>query len=58
MAKKEEIKYWDIRNVLSVKARYYVIFGERSNGKTYGTLEYCLEEYFKNGDEGIIVIIV
>ena len=51
MAKKEKIKYWDIWNVLSVEARYYVIFGERSNGKTYGTLEYCLEEYFKNGDE-------
>ena len=51
MAKKEKIKYWDIWNILSVKARYYVIFGERSNGKTYGTLEYCIEEYFKNGDE-------
>ena len=51
MAKKEKIKYWDIWNVLTVEARYYVIFGERSNGKTYGTLEYCLEEYFKNGDE-------
>lgn len=51
MAKKEKIKYWDIRNVLSIEARYYFIFGERSNGKTYGTLEYGLEEYFKNGSQ-------
>lgn len=48
---KEKNKYWDIRNVLSIEAQYYVIFGERSNGKTYGTLEYCLQEYFKNGSE-------
>lgn len=51
MAKKEKIKYWDIRNVLSINARYMLIIGERSNGKTYGTITYCLEEYFKNGSE-------
>ena len=48
---KEKNKYWDIRNVLSIEAQYYVIFGERSNGKTYGTLEYCLKDHFDNGSE-------
>lgn len=48
---KEKIKFWDIRNVLSYNAKYNVVFGERSNGKTYGTLEYCLEEYINNGSE-------
>ena len=38
-------KYWDIRNVLSRHARYNIIFGERSNGKTYGVLQYGLEKY-------------
>ncbi len=51
MAKKEKIKYYDIHKILSYEVLYYVIYGERSNGKTYGTLLYCLEEYFKNGSE-------
>ena len=43
-----KIKYWDINNILSKHAKYNVVFGERSNGKTYGVLQYGLEEYFKN----------
>jgi len=49
MAKKNI--YWDIYPILSKKARYNVIYGERSNGKTYGTLQYCLECYFKDESE-------
>ena len=49
--KKEKIKYWSIYPILSKDAQYNVIFGERSNGKTYGTLEYCTDQYFKNGSE-------
>lgn len=52
MAKKvEKIQYWSIFPILSKQAQYNIIFGERSNGKTYGTLEYCLTEYFKDGSE-------
>ena len=51
MAKKEKIKYYDISKILSIEAQYYVIYGERSNGKTYGTLKHCLEDYFKYGSE-------
>ena len=32
-----------------------MIIGERSNGKTYGTIKYGLEEYFKNGGEIAII---
>ena len=46
-----KIHYWDIYPILSKKARYNIIYGERSNGKTYGTLQYCLECYFKDGSE-------
>ena len=46
-----KIKYWDILPILSRNARYNVIFGERSNGKTYGTLQYALEEYFAGRGE-------
>lgn len=51
MAKKEKIKYWEIWNVLSKDAQYNIIYGERSNGKTYGTLNYCLQCYFTDGSE-------
>lgn len=48
-----KIKYYSIRNVLNriPDAQYYVIFGQRSNGKTYSSLDYCLEDYFKNGNQ-------
>lgn len=32
-------------------ALYYVVYGERSNGKTYSTMEYCAERYFKHGEQ-------
>ena len=52
MAKvKEKITYWNIYPILSKGAQYNLIYGERSNGKTYGTLAYCLEEYFVNKSE-------
>ena len=48
-------KYWDIHPILSKHAKYNVIFGERSNGKTYGVLQYGLEQYFEHGSRlGII----
>lgn len=48
-------KYWDIHPILSKHAKYNVIFGERSNGKTYGVLNYGLEQYFDHGSRlGII----
>lgn len=51
MAKKFE--FYDIRKVLKdyPQAYYYVIFGERSNGKTYSALDYALERYKKNGEQ-------
>lgn len=48
-------KFWNINNILSRHAKYNVVFGERSNGKTYGVLQYSLEQYFKDGSRlGII----
>lgn len=38
-------KYYDIRHLFNEypDARYYVVYGERSAGKTYSALDYCLE---------------
>lgn len=46
-------KYYDIAHLLKdyPECLYYVVFGERSNGKTYSALRYCLERYFKHGEQ-------
>lgn len=48
-------KFYRLKNILSRNAQYNMIFGERSNGKTFAVLEYSLEQYFKNGDQLAIV---
>lgn len=48
-------KYWDISRILEKNARYNIVIGERSNGKSYGTYDYCIREYCKgNGAFAII----
>lgn len=51
MAKK--VKYYNIAHLAKdyPDALYYVVFGERSNGKTYSALDYALERYFKHGEQ-------
>ena len=52
-----KIKYYDVRSLITrvPDAHYYVIIGERSNGKTYSILNYCLERYFKFGEEFVYI---
>lgn len=47
--------YYSLKNILKTNSTYNIIIGERSNGKTYGTLKYCIEQYFKNGSQFAIV---
>ena len=44
-------KFYSIRHLIEQHpdAHYYVVYGERSNGKTYSTLDFCIDEYFKKG---------
>ena len=46
-------KYFDIRHQFTdyPDAKYYIAIGERSNGKTYSSLDYALERFAKNGEE-------
>lgn len=46
-----KIKYYDIKKTLRKDVPYYVIIGKRSNGKTYSTLKYCLEQYFNDSKQ-------
>lgn len=42
---KGETLYYNLDHIMSLNAKYNVIFGERSNGKTYACLEYGLKRY-------------
>lgn len=42
-------KYYSLEKIKSVMADYNLIIGERSNGKTYATLEDCTKEYWNSG---------
>lgn len=43
------MKYYTLTNILKRNAQYNMIYGERSNGKTYAVLEYALKDYLNTG---------
>ena len=52
---KKKPKFYSLENILSKNADYNIIFGERSNGKTYATLEYVLTKYVETGEQGAYI---
>lgn len=52
---KKEIIYYSLDKILKKKAQYNVIFGKRSNGKTYAVLERMIKLYFTKGIEGAYI---
>ena len=40
---------------ITIVTQYNVIFGERSNGKTYAVMQHGLKEYAANGKQMAIV---
>lgn len=49
MSKKQIQKYYTLNNILSKNADYNIVFGERSNGKTYACLEYGIKKFVESG---------
>lgn len=45
------MKYYTLKNINAKNATYNIIFGERSNGKTYACLKQALENYFNKGEQ-------
>lgn len=45
------IKWYSLENILKHKAQYYIIMGERSNGKTYATFKYIIDQFFDSDGE-------
>ena len=54
--KKEKMKYYSLNNILKRNAVYNLVIGERSNGKTYASLVYAIDQYF-NGNGGELAIV-
>ena len=48
-------KYFNLNAILKTNSTYNVIIGERSNGKTYASLKYGVEQFFKNGSQMAII---
>lgn len=48
---KKKFHYYSLKNIQRKNATYNVIFGERSNGKTYAVLKQALENYKKDGSQ-------
>ena len=47
--------YYSLKKILSYNADYNLIIGERSNGKTYSVLKYCIEQYQKTGGKFVYI---
>ena len=51
MSKKPIIKWYSLDNILKYDAQYYIIYGERSNGKSYAVDKYIIDKFFKDGKQ-------
>ena len=46
-----KIKWYSLDNILKKQGQYYVILGERSNGKSYAMNKYMIDRFFQYGEE-------
>lgn len=53
--KKKKSEFYSLDKILEYEAHYNVIFGERSNGKTFSVLDYAVERYTKGQGQLAIV---
>lgn len=53
MAGKSKYKYYNVSHLIDEypSAYYYMVIGERSNGKTYSALDLALKNYFEKGEQ-------
>ena len=51
MSKKLDIKWYSLDNILKYDVQYYMIFGERSNGKSYAVDTYIIDKFFEEGKQ-------
>ena len=49
------MKYYSTKRIDSTGARYRLIFGERSNGKTYACLQNAIDNWLKTGKQFVYI---
>lgn len=47
----KNINWYSLDKILKYEAQYYIIFGERSNGKSYAVDKYVIDKYFEDGSQ-------
>lgn len=47
----KDIKWYSLDRILKEEGQYYVIFGERSNGKSYACNKMIIDRFFQYGEE-------
>jgi len=50
-----KIEFYSLKSILEKCCQYNIIFGERSNGKTYSVLEYGLKNYVATSEKMAII---
>lgn len=53
--KKGKIKFYSLVNMDKIQAHYKIIYGERSNGKTFSVQERGLTKYLETGEQMAII---
>lgn len=48
-------KYYSLDRILTIPANYYILLGERSNGKSYAVKHYCINEYIAKKHKFILL---
>lgn len=50
-------KFYSLANIMKAapEAKYYMVYGQRSNGKTFSVLEYGLRKYLESGEQTAII---
>lgn len=48
---KPNIKWYNLDNILKHNVQYYMIFGERSNGKSFAVDKYIIDKFFEEGKQ-------
>lgn len=50
--KENEIKFYSLENLIKTQSDYNIVFGERSNGKTFAALELILKNFINGKGQG------
>lgn len=50
-----QMEFYRLDKILKEQATYNLIIGERSNGKSFASLEYILDNYLKHGEQGAVI---